>query len=118
MKSSTPKPENLAKLTVEQRQVYDCWVKEQQLMQPLIEQMSAALGRGDMAMVADCQHAMSKIIPERCEHDRSIFTHCEACRQIDATLFPEDYDGNGYLIDDKLTVETVLALGSPDKKLN
>jgi hypothetical protein len=116
MKSSTPKPENLAKLTVEQRQVYNCWVKEQQLMQPLIEQMSAALGRGDMAMVADCQDAMNKIIPERCEHDKSIFEDCVGCRQIDAILYPEDYDENGRLLDNECLYNT--SCGSSDKKLN
>lgn len=91
----TPKPENLAKLTEEQRKVYDAWTEEQQKSNIIIEQALEALGRADSAAAQEHFKKLDDLIPSICEHGKSIWVECQACEDIQRTLYPEDYDTNG-----------------------
>jgi hypothetical protein len=98
----TPKPENLAKLTEEQRKVYDSWVREREMTNVIIEQALDALGRADHETAMEHFHKLDALIPDVCEHGNSIWGTCSDCDSIWETLFPEDFDPQGNLWDPEL----------------
>jgi hypothetical protein len=49
-------------------------------------------------------------VPSRCEHDRSIWSPCCGCNEIEHALNPEFYDENGDRLDD----DTIDALVEAD----
>ena|SRR5271154_3498303 len=87
-----PRPENLARLTPEQRRIYDNWEAERAITQPLIEQALAAHKIGDMEAAKVCYEKLAKAIPNFCEHDRSIWGGCMQCSEIERILYPDPLD--------------------------
>lgn len=102
MMSRKPKPENLAKLTEEQRKVYDAWIKENEASNVIIEQALEALGRADHEAAAGHFQKLDALVPNVCEHGNSIWVKCSECDSIWRTLFPEDFDTEGTLLDPEL----------------
>lgn len=98
MKIRMPKPENLAKLTEEQRKVYQVWEKEQSQVNIIIEQALNALGCGDSNTASLHFNQLDNLIPSICEHGESVWIICAECDSIQKTLYPEDYDAEGNLL--------------------
>jgi hypothetical protein len=100
----TPKPENLAKLTSEQRRIYDAWEAEALISDDLVEKALTALAVGDQITAKAYFHQIEQTIPTICEHGKSIWDDCSACDDIERTLFPEDFDKDGM----RLTEEEII----------
>lgn len=96
-----PKPENLAKLTPEQREVWDKWEIENEQMDKLIQQALDALAVGDQTTAVSIFNKLDELVPHLCEHGRSIWVSCAACEAIERTLFPDMYDVDGNRLPDQ-----------------
>lgn len=98
-----PKPENLAKLTSEQRKIYDTWEAEAILSDDLIEKALLALAGGDQVSAKAYFQQIEKTIPTICEHGKSIWDTCADCDAIEQIVYPEDFDENGIRLDEDET---------------
>jgi hypothetical protein len=114
MHTKYAKPENLAKLTPEQKKVYDAWVTEDEKANVIFQKMLDAISVNDGEMLRQLTIELAELIPAQCEHGRSIHKSCGACLEIEKILFPEDFDAEGNRLDEEQTVFT--APGSTDKK--
>jgi hypothetical protein len=90
-----PKPENVAKLTTEQRDVFDKWQDEDKRGDVIIQKILDAIKANDKETVIRLGEELDRLIPVICEHGHSIYLHCEACEEIEKIIFPEAYDTNG-----------------------
>jgi hypothetical protein len=99
--SKSAKPENIAKLTEEQRRIYDIWEKEHEATVILLEKAVSALESGDQITATVCFKELDKLIPNVCEHDRSVWDRCSDCVAIEKIVYPENYDDNGNLLSDE-----------------
>lgn len=104
-----PRPENLAKLTPEQRKVYDSWEAEREITRPLMEQALAAHMIGDTATAKICYEKLERAVPNFCEHGRSIWGGCEECSEIERILYPDALDKDSFCLGEEI---------SPNKLLN
>lgn len=91
MENRTPKPENLAKLTPEQRNIFNKWEAEHVATVALMERSLDALARGDRETYSECVRQLDQLVPSVCEHNVSIWEECDDCDEIWKTLFPEEY---------------------------
>lgn len=113
-----PKPENLAKLTREQREVFDKWQEEGDKADTLMQSLLDALAVNDKIECARLANELDRLIPATCEHGRSVYLSCIACTEIEKTLFPEAYDADGNRIENELYIDTIVSLPKSDKMLN
>lgn len=81
-------PEQKAKLTPEQLVIAEKWEKDREEMSRLIEQFTAATGKKDMKLWTDTMDKIVEITPSMCEHDRSLWSNCAACDEIERVLHP------------------------------
>lgn len=95
-----PKPENLVKLTPKQKEIFDGWQKEAEASEVIIQQILNALAAGDQEKVQLLTKKLDDLIPHMCEHGHSIHLNCADCEEIERTLFPENYNADGTLMDD------------------
>lgn len=102
MKRRIPKPENLAKLTPEQLEIYNNWEKESEQCDIIFQEILNALGANNLDEVKRLGEKIQEVIPAVCEHGKSVFGSCQACDEIERTVFPEFFDANGERIDDVL----------------
>jgi hypothetical protein len=100
-----PKPENLTKLTPEQRKVFDAWQEEAEKSDEIMQRLLNALAIDDRESVSACTQELEELIPHYCEHGRSVYSSCLACTEIEKTLFPDAYDANGNRIGDWYPVD-------------
>ena len=112
----TPKPENLAKLTPEQMQVYLAWQEEGEKSNVLMQQILDALANNDQELVHRLTMELDALIPFNCEHGRSVYGSCMACSEIERILFPEDFDVNGNKI--YVVADDCYPIFKLDKSLN
>lgn len=82
-------PEQRAKLTPEQLVIAEKWEKEQKEMSGLIEQLATAQENKDMKLWADTMEKIQNVAPNMCEHERSIWSNCAGCDEIEQILHPE-----------------------------
>lgn len=94
MKTRKPKPENVAKLTPEQQEIFRKWEEEHAATAVLIEKSLEALGRGDRQASDQYLNQIDKLVPSFCEHGVSIWSDCPDCDEIWKIVYPEEY---GYL---------------------
>lgn len=109
-----PKPENLAKLTPEQLEVYKNWEKEMDQSEIILQKLLDALGSNNMEEVKRLGKEIQEVIPAVCEHGRSVFGSCLACDEIERIVFPETFNANGERI---LGADSSCIL-KPDPSLN
>jgi hypothetical protein len=105
MKRPEPKPENLAKLTPEQRQVFDKWQEEGAKADAIMQNLLDAISVNDRETIDDLTQQLNDLIPFYCEHGRSVYSSCIACTEIEKTLFPDAYNANGDRIDDLYSLD-------------
>jgi uncharacterized Ntn-hydrolase superfamily protein len=114
----TPKPENLAKLTPEQRAVFDAWQREAEKSDVLMQGLLDALAANDKIALARITDELDRLIPVVCEHGHSVYLSCMECEEIERTVFPENFNAKGERLMDGLTINEILSGRKPDKMLN
>jgi DNA-directed RNA polymerase subunit RPC12/RpoP len=77
------------KLSPEQLVVAEKWERERDERQALVKQMIAAGERGDVEAVDQLQTQLLDSHSSMCEHDRSIWSPCCSCHEIEMILYPE-----------------------------
>ncbi len=88
-------PEILAKLTTEQKELAEKWEQEQKVREEILN----AHDRGELTF----KEAMDKLaatVDGFCEHDRSIWSPCAACHELEMILYPDQFDEDGNRIDE------------------
>lgn len=91
-----PKPENIAKLSPEQLKVWEKWLAEGKAREALLDKLDAG-----QVNIDEVSREILENNPEFCEHNRSIWSPCSACYEIDKILFPESFDEDGNHIEYK-----------------
>jgi hypothetical protein len=120
MARPAPKPENLAKLTPEQRVIYDGWVREAEATDVLIQQALDALAVNNHQAAMETFAKLDTLIPHQCEHGRHVFLDCQACKEIERILYPDLYDADGNFLpnEDEKLYQTTLKKSVSNKDLN
>lgn len=95
------RPEQKARLNPEQLVIAEKWEQEREDRGRLIEELGAAEKAGDNAAFREALRKIAETTHDRCEHDRSIWTPCAACEEIEQLLNPEFYDENGDRLDEE-----------------
>jgi len=93
-----PKPENLAKLTPEQRKVFDSWQAEAEQADVLLQQMLSAIADNDANRMNQLTLQLNELMPINCEHGHSVYLECAECDEIEKILYPEAFDAQGHRI--------------------
>ncbi len=76
-------------LTPEQQAIVDRWEKEKQERQKCYDLLQIAMDRKDARLWHDIINKIEQITPSVCEHDRSIWSPCAACNEIERIIHPE-----------------------------
>lgn len=91
-------PEQIARLSPEELVVAEKWEREKEERGRLIELFSEAEKAGDQQKASEfLRQALDT--SDMCEHDRSIWSPCSACHNIEMKLHPELFDEEGEPID-------------------
>jgi hypothetical protein len=89
--------ERLSRLNAEQRKIVEKRQAKLNEMDKLIDMLA---DNADPDVHERVQNALRAIeLPDRCDHNVSMFDDCDACDEIDRILFPELYDANGIRIE-------------------
>ncbi len=115
MKRRIPKPENLAKLTPDQLEIYKNWEREIEQSEVILQGLLSALASNNLDEVRRLSNQLKELVPPNCEHGRSVYLSCQACDQIERTLFPESFNADGERIDN---MDGECILDNPDPSLN
>ena len=87
--------EQKARLNPEQLAVAEKWEREREERAVIIDELGKAEKAGDTVAFKAAIDKLSATTQDRCEHDRSIWSSCAACEEIEFLLYPEFYDENG-----------------------
>ena len=98
--------ERLKALGADQLAIAEKWEQEKEERGKLIEKIGKAEKAGDHELLRDLMEIFCDA-PDRCEHDRSIWTPCAGCEEIEQALHPEFYDENGDRLEDE-EVEAII----------
>lgn len=93
--------ERLLKLGEDQLAIAEKWEREKEEQAPLIEEIADLFGKPEhRERFHELVEKLSDT-PSRCEHDRSIWSSCAGCEEIEHALHPEFYDENGDRLSDE-----------------
>lgn len=108
--------EQKARLDPEQLAIAEKWEVDREKLNSLFEQLARAVENNDDALWKKAQQNLrDNPTPSRCEHDRSIWSPCGACEEIEQLLYPEYYDENGDRLPDE-EIEIIALAKSPDNE--
>lgn len=88
-------PEILAKLTPEQKELAEKWERERDELSALIDALEVADAAGNLE---DHNRIFKQILDsgsDFCEHNRSIWSPCSACHELEMILYPDMFDQDG-----------------------
>lgn len=93
--------ERLLKLGEDQLAIAEKWEREKEERTPLFEEIADLFGKPEHE--ARFHELVEKLsdTPTHCEHERSIWSHCSGCEEIEHALNPEFYDENGDRLSDE-----------------
>lgn len=100
-------PEQIARLSPEQLAIAERWERERDELEHLVKQLQTAMQNKDEVLWKSLQDNVDKKRPTHCEHERSIWSTCCACNEIEHLLNPEWYDENGDRLSDE-EIEKIL----------
>jgi hypothetical protein len=84
-----------ARLNPEQLAIAEKWELEKQERNLIVDAMMAAEKAGDKTAYDAAADKLTVFVSDVCEHDRSIWSNCFACDEIERLLHPEFYDEEG-----------------------
>ena len=94
--------ERLLKLGKEQYEIAEKWDREKEERDPLFQEMIEISGQPEkFERFQELLKQLSET-PTHCEHERSIWSSCAGCEEIEQALNPEFYDENGDRLDDEV----------------
>lgn len=94
--------EQRARLNPEQLLIAEKWEKEREDMGQVFEKLGLAMKNHDENLWKEAlEESNINPISSRCDHDRSIWSTCSACDEIEHLLNPEFYDENGDRLEDE-----------------
>lgn len=94
--------EQKSRLNPEQLAIAERWEKEREDMGKVFEKLHAAMEAKDETLWHEAlAEATEENIPSMCEHERSIWSPCAACDEIEQLLNPEFYDVDGERLPDE-----------------
>lgn len=96
--------ERLLALGEDQLAIAEKWEREKEAREPLFHELSQLAERNERFF--ELVEKLSDV-PTMCEHDRSIWSPCAACEEIEQALNPEFYDENGERLDDE-TIDDIV----------
>jgi hypothetical protein len=82
-------PEQIARLTPEELVIAEKWEKEKEERDVVFNEMQAALKDNDLEGFQSAMDKMAEGLPIYCEHERSIWSGCMACDELEQKLYPE-----------------------------
>ncbi len=85
-------PVRLAKLSSEQLEVAKQWESDRSKRLACLDRMEAAEKLGDTEARDQAYKEYRANDPTRCAHDRSMWSNCGACLEIQKILFPENFE--------------------------
>jgi hypothetical protein len=94
------KKERVAQLNDEQRKIYQGWIEEEEKIQALTKKLMETAKTATLEEVEDIANQLDALVPNNCEHGRSIWSSCIACDKIEMILYPEFFDEDGVRKDD------------------
>jgi len=94
------KPERLALLSPEQRAIYECWCKESEETEKLLNQWEKAIDAKDLIGAKNILQQVQDNLPIICEHDKPVLDFCAGCEEIERIAFPEFFHANGDRLSD------------------
>jgi hypothetical protein len=83
---------NIDKLDAEDRVIAEKWEKERDERAVVYDQLSDAETLKDNDRFHKVLDQLTAGTPSHCEHERSIWSHCYACEEIERTLFPDMFE--------------------------
>lgn len=95
--------ERLRALGKEQLAIAEKWDKEKEAQNPLFDELielATVAGTKDSERFHELVEQLSDV-PTHCEHERSIWSACAGCEEIEMALNPEFYDENGDRLPDE-----------------
>jgi hypothetical protein len=80
------------RLTPEELIIAEKWDKEKDERDIIFEEIQAALAANAMEAFHLATDKLGDMQPSHCEHERSIWTRCGACDDLELKLYPEAFD--------------------------
>lgn len=94
--------ERLLKLGKEQYEIAEKWDREKKERDPLFQEMIEISGQPEkFERFQELLKQLSET-PTHCEHERSIWSRCAGCDEIEQALNPEFFDEDGERLDDEV----------------
>jgi len=94
--------ERLQALGKDQLAIAEKWEKERDERQVIYNQIAEVFGVPEKKdKLQELLEQLTTDVPNRCEHDRSIWSPCAGCEEIEHALNPEFYDENGDRLSDE-----------------
>lgn len=102
--------EQKARLNPEQLAIAEKWEREHIAQGEAIEMMRVAEAANDAEGIKNAFEAFLNASDTSgfCEHERSIWTPCMACEEIERLLNPEFYDEDGERLPEEVIEEIIL----------
>lgn len=94
-------PEQKSRLNPEQLAIAEKWDQEKEEMDKVFEKLQRAIRESNNDLFQEALADSQANIKDRCEHDRSIWSSCAGCDEIEQLLWPEFYDENGDRLPDE-----------------
>jgi hypothetical protein len=101
--------EQKARLNPEQLAIAEKWDRETLEMDKVFEKLQRALRENNNDLFQEALADSAANVKDRCEHDRSIWSSCAGCDEIERLLWPEFYDENGDRMEDEEIEKIVMA---------
>lgn len=81
--------ERLSKLSPEQQAIAEKWDKERAELDAGFQSLAKAIDAQDEEQWKDALKNLTEKTPSMCEHERSVWSNCAGCDEIDQALHPE-----------------------------
>jgi hypothetical protein len=95
------------RLNSDQLAIAERWDREAEQNAKAIEKLDKAIHNSDNLLYKEALEDLNSMLNiTHCEHERSIWSTCSACNEIEHLLNPEFYDKNG----DRLSEEEIEAI--------
>lgn len=104
--------EQKARLNPEQLAIAEKWEREREERDKLWKILISAQENKDQKLWEETLDSLQECAPSQCEHERSIWSPCVACDEIERLLNPEFYDENGDRLEDEEIEKLINERGS------
>lgn len=82
-------PEQIARLSPEELLIAEKWEKEKDERDIIFNDIQTALKANDVEAYQKAIDNLTKDLPTHCEHERSIWSRCGSCDDLEQKLYPE-----------------------------